>query len=144
MRELLKGVAAAFVSLIIFIVVLEVTLQIYTRLFVYYDVEMSRYAVEVKTKSDNPKIGHEHIPATNTPSTVVIFLSLQETLPRPSKPSPISITNPSCTGCTNPIARRTRSTSRVNSEPGTSSRGRRPVSGSGSPNWILTAWTCLT
>jgi lysophospholipase L1-like esterase len=62
MRDILKGIAAAFVSLIIFLVVLEVTLQIYTRVAIYYDVEMSRYAVDVKTKSDNPKIGHEHKP----------------------------------------------------------------------------------
>jgi lysophospholipase L1-like esterase len=62
MRELFKGIAALFVSLVIFLVILEVTLQIYTRLFIYYDVEMSRYAVEVKSKSDNPKIGHVHRP----------------------------------------------------------------------------------
>jgi len=62
MRDLLKGIAAFFVSLIIFMVMLEVTLQIYTRMFIYYDVEMSRYAVEVKSKSDNPKIGHVHRP----------------------------------------------------------------------------------
>ena len=62
MRELLKGIAAVFISLLIFIVMLEVSLQIYTRLFIYYDVEMSRYAVDVKEKSDNPKIGHVHRP----------------------------------------------------------------------------------
>ena len=62
MNEFFKGIAAFFVSLIIFFVFLEITLQIYTRLFIYYDVEMSRYAVEVKEKSDNPKIGHVHKP----------------------------------------------------------------------------------
>lgn len=61
-REILKGMAAMFVSLLIFLVLLEVTLQIYTRLFIYYDVEMSRYAVEVKEKADNPAIGHVHQP----------------------------------------------------------------------------------
>jgi hypothetical protein len=61
-RDILKGVAAAGISLLIFIVMLEVTLQVYTRLFIYYDVEMSRYAAEVKEKSDNPKIGHVHRP----------------------------------------------------------------------------------
>jgi lysophospholipase L1-like esterase len=59
-RELFKGIAAAFVSLLIFFVLLEVTLQIYTRVAIYYDVEMSRYAVEIKEKSDNPLIGHVH------------------------------------------------------------------------------------
>ena len=62
MRELVKGIAAALVSFVIFLVLLEVTLQIYTRLFIYYDVEMSRYADTVKQKSDNPKIGHVHRP----------------------------------------------------------------------------------
>jgi hypothetical protein len=62
MKEFFKGIAALFVSLIIFFVFLEITLQIYTRLFIYYDVEMSRYAVEVKEKSANPKIGHVHKP----------------------------------------------------------------------------------
>lgn len=61
-KEIMKGLAAMLVSLLLFLVLLEVTLQIYTRLAIYYDVEMSRYATEVKTKSDNPKIGHEHIP----------------------------------------------------------------------------------
>jgi lysophospholipase L1-like esterase len=62
MRDLLKGLAAALVSFVIFLVLLEISLQIYTRLFIYYDVEMSRYAVEIKQKSDNPKIGHVHKP----------------------------------------------------------------------------------
>jgi lysophospholipase L1-like esterase len=65
MREIFKAIAAAFVSLLIFLVVLEVTLQVYTRIAIYYDVEMSRYAVEIKAKSDNPKIGHEHIPGAS-------------------------------------------------------------------------------
>ena len=61
-KEILKGITAAFISLLIFLVLLEVTLQIYTRFFIYYDVEMSRYAVEIKEKSDNPLIGHVHSP----------------------------------------------------------------------------------
>jgi lysophospholipase L1-like esterase len=64
-KEILKGITAAFISLLIFLVLLEVTLQIYTRIFIYYDVEMSRYAVEIKEKSDNPLIGHMHSPNSN-------------------------------------------------------------------------------
>jgi lysophospholipase L1-like esterase len=60
--ELGKGLAAMCVSLVIFLVMLEVSLQIYTRVAIYYDVEMSRYATEIKEKADNPKIGHVHIP----------------------------------------------------------------------------------
>jgi len=62
MREIAKGIAAAFVSFLIFFVLLEVSLQVYTRMFIYYDVEMSRYAVEVKEKAGNPNIGHVHRP----------------------------------------------------------------------------------
>jgi hypothetical protein len=62
MKVFLNAIAAILVSLIIFMVLLEVSLQIYTRMFIYYDVEMSRYAAEVKEKSDNPKIGHVHKP----------------------------------------------------------------------------------
>ena len=61
-KEILKGIAAMGVSLLIFLVMLEVTLQVYTRVFIYYDVEMSRYATEVKEKSANPNIGHVHRP----------------------------------------------------------------------------------
>ena len=61
-RELGRGLVAAGVSLLIFLILLEISLQIYTRFVIYYDVEMSRYAVEVKMKSDNPKIGHVHRP----------------------------------------------------------------------------------
>jgi lysophospholipase L1-like esterase len=61
----MQPVAAFVVSLLLFLVLLEVTLQIYTRLFIYYDVEMSRYATEIKQKSDNPRIGHEHIPGSS-------------------------------------------------------------------------------
>jgi len=61
-RQVLQPVVAFFVSLLLFLVLLELTLQIYTRLFIYYDVEMSRYATEVKEKSDDPRIGHEHVP----------------------------------------------------------------------------------
>ena len=64
-KELLRGLGAFAVSFLIFLVLLEVTLQIYTRVAIYYDVEMSRYATEVKQKSADPKIGHEHKPNTS-------------------------------------------------------------------------------
>ncbi|MDP6436884.1 MAG: SGNH/GDSL hydrolase family protein [Gammaproteobacteria bacterium] len=61
-KDLMKGLAAAGISLLIFFVMLELSLQIYTRLYIYYDVEMSRYATEVKEKAENPNIGHMHKP----------------------------------------------------------------------------------
>lgn len=48
--------------MLIFLILLEVTLQIYTRINIYYDVEMARYANEIKIPADNPKIGHYHEP----------------------------------------------------------------------------------
>ena len=53
-KEILKGIAAIGVSLLIFIVMLDITLQVYTRISIYNDVEMSRYAAEVKQKAENP------------------------------------------------------------------------------------------
>lgn len=61
-QELAKAAAAMMLSLVIFLLMLEISLQIYTRVFIYYDVEMSRYATEIKQKSDNPLIGHVHEP----------------------------------------------------------------------------------
>ncbi len=62
LKELLRGLGAFMISLVIFLVLLEVTLQIYTRIAIYYDVEMARYANEVKIPADNPNIGHYHKP----------------------------------------------------------------------------------
>jgi lysophospholipase L1-like esterase len=62
LREFQRGLLVALISLVVFAVILEVTVQVYTRIFIYYDLEMSRYAVQVKQRSDNPKIGHVHRP----------------------------------------------------------------------------------
>ena len=61
-RDLLRGCAAFFVSMLVFLLLLELTLQIFTRINIYYDVEMARYANEVKIGAENPKIGHYHKP----------------------------------------------------------------------------------
>jgi hypothetical protein len=62
LRHLLRVLLAAVISLAISLVLLEAAVQIYTRLFIYHDVEMSRYAVQAKRQSENPKIGHVHRP----------------------------------------------------------------------------------
>ena len=61
-KEILRGIGAFMISMLIFLVLLEVTLQIYTRVSIYYDVEMARYANEIKVSADNPKVGHYHQP----------------------------------------------------------------------------------
>ena len=62
LKEFARGVGAFLVSTLIFLVLLEITLQVYTRITIYYDVEMARYANEVKIPADNPKVGHYHKP----------------------------------------------------------------------------------
>jgi len=61
-KAFMRGVGAFLVSMLIFLVLLEVTLQVYTRVAIYYDVEMARYANEIKMPADNPKVGHYHEP----------------------------------------------------------------------------------
>ena len=61
-KAILRGIGAFLISMLIFLVLLEVTLQIYTRVSIYYDVEMARYANEIKVSADNPKVGHYHQP----------------------------------------------------------------------------------
>jgi lysophospholipase L1-like esterase len=65
LRRLLHVLLASLISFAIFVIVLEITMQIYTRMFIYYDVEMSRYAVHAKRRSENPKIGHVHRPGVS-------------------------------------------------------------------------------
>jgi len=65
LNDIARGIGAFLVSFVIFLVLLEVTLQIYTRMTIYYDVEMARYANEVKIPADNPKVGHYHEPNAN-------------------------------------------------------------------------------
>jgi lysophospholipase L1-like esterase len=62
MRRVLRGLRLALIWFLVFVVLLEVTMQIYTRFVIIYDVEMSRYAVSLKQRSENPKIGHVHRP----------------------------------------------------------------------------------
>jgi hypothetical protein len=46
------------------LLVSEVTIRIYAHRWLIYDLEMSRYAMEIKTESPNPLIGHVHKPNT--------------------------------------------------------------------------------
>jgi hypothetical protein len=51
LRRLPRVLLVALISFSVFVLMLEVTLQIYTRLVVCYDVEMSRYAGHAKRRS---------------------------------------------------------------------------------------------
>ncbi len=65
MNELPKILAALLISLLLLLVVGEVGVRLYTAAFTFYDIEMSRYANELKIPSPNPKIGHLHRPGAS-------------------------------------------------------------------------------
>lgn len=60
-----KGILAVLVTLVIFLLVGEAFIRVYLRHHIIYDIEMTRYALYVKTDSDNPLIGHVHRPDTS-------------------------------------------------------------------------------
>jgi lysophospholipase L1-like esterase len=59
-REVAAGVLTTAMALCAFLVVSEITIRIYSHRSLVYDIEMSRYATEIKTASSNPLIGHVH------------------------------------------------------------------------------------
>jgi len=58
----LRTLLAVLLSLVLFFVLAEVTLRLYLASHTFYDVEMSRYAEELKIESPDPTIGHVHRP----------------------------------------------------------------------------------
>lgn len=58
----MRGVGVVALSLVVFLVLGEVTLRLYLGRRIFYDVEMSRYAQLLKVESPNPAIGHVHRP----------------------------------------------------------------------------------
>jgi len=61
-RKVAEILFLAIVPVVIFLVVGEVFLRIYLTNHIFYDVEMSRYALTLKVDSPNPLIGHHHKP----------------------------------------------------------------------------------
>jgi len=68
-RELAIGLLVSLISIVVFLVLSEVAVRIYIRSALIYDVEMARYATEIKQASPNPQIGHVHQP--NSRSTLM-------------------------------------------------------------------------
>jgi len=62
MNEIPKILLALLMSLVLILVFGEIATRLYTAAFTFYDIEMSRYANELKIPSPNPKIGHVHRP----------------------------------------------------------------------------------
>ena len=52
------------VPLALFLAASEVVLRIYLRSHIFYDVEMSRYALTLKVDSPDPRVGHHHRPSS--------------------------------------------------------------------------------
>ena len=61
-REVSAGLLVTAIVLAVLLVVSEMTIRIYSHWSPIYDIEMSRYAIEIKTGSSNPLIGHVHKP----------------------------------------------------------------------------------
>jgi lysophospholipase L1-like esterase len=64
--EFAVAALSATVALVVFLALGEVALRIYTRHAIYYDVEMTRYANDLKLESPNPRIGHVHRPGASS------------------------------------------------------------------------------
>ena len=62
LRAAAAGLATLIISLAALVAASEAALRIYARWWPVYDIEMSRYAMELKVASDNPRIGHVHRP----------------------------------------------------------------------------------
>ena len=61
-RRIAETLFLIFVPLALFLALGEVALRFYLARHIFYDVEMSRYALALKVDSPNPKIGHHHRP----------------------------------------------------------------------------------
>jgi lysophospholipase L1-like esterase len=59
------GLLTTAFALLTLLIVSEVALRIYTRRSLIYDIEMSRYATEIKVEAANSRIGHVHKPNTD-------------------------------------------------------------------------------
>ncbi len=57
-----KKILAIFIAFILFLLLGEVLIRIYLHYNTAYDIEMTRYALNLKNDSDNPLIGHVHKP----------------------------------------------------------------------------------
>jgi len=63
-NDLAMGVLTTAISLGAVLAISEITIRVYAHWWLIYDLEMSRYAMEIKTESPNPRIGHVHKPNT--------------------------------------------------------------------------------
>lgn len=65
MNRAFKPLLAVVVVLVVFFAMGEILMRIDTAYFTFYDVEMTRYAMALKVRAANPKIGHLHRPGSH-------------------------------------------------------------------------------
>jgi hypothetical protein len=61
-KEVTSRLLVTTITFFVLFCISEITLRLYTRRVIIYDIEMSRYATEIKEDSPNPRIGHVHKP----------------------------------------------------------------------------------
>jgi len=64
-RKTLKNLLAIMIILVVLFAICEAFIRVYLHYNTVYDIEMTRYAMNVKEDSENPKIGHVHKPGSN-------------------------------------------------------------------------------
>jgi len=62
--KILKNLLSILIILLVIFAVCEAFVRVYLHFNTVYDIEMTRYAINVKEDSDNPKIGHVHKPGS--------------------------------------------------------------------------------
>jgi lysophospholipase L1-like esterase len=63
-KEMAIGFLVSAITLVALFAISEGAIRLYTRWSIIYDIEMSRYATEIKNESPNPLIGHVHRPSS--------------------------------------------------------------------------------
>lgn len=64
-KSIAAGIILTLISLIFALLLTEVLIRIKNSSMRNYDIEMWKYAKELKFKSNNPLLGHEHIPSSS-------------------------------------------------------------------------------
>ena len=62
MNKRIVPILALVFAFLVFFVAGEILMRLYTWKFISYDIEMTRYAMEIKEDAHNPNIGHVHRP----------------------------------------------------------------------------------
>src|ERR1043166_4057859 len=62
LKDIAGGLCVTLVTVVVLLGISEIALRAYLQWSLIYDVEMSRYATEIKEEAANPRIGHVHKP----------------------------------------------------------------------------------